>query len=286
MSERVARSREQIARGRRPAVVARVMQVNRSGLYRSPKRRGRPRRGPAVGPVDRTIVAVARENPTDGTRMVAALASRALGRQVNRKRAQRVMREQRLLQRHRPLRRRRRPGYFRVERPDQLWHMDMTAVWVAEHGWCYLNAIVDCCTREIPAWGLELRCRSEEAVAVVEAGVARHGIEPGQLTLGTDNGSAYTSRGFRAHLKDLGIAHRRGGYRDPESQAFIESWFSKLKERCVWREEFETLDQARAAIGAYVERYHKRPHSSLNYTTPLEVRQTWEDGRALVKQAA
>ena len=286
MSERVARSREQIARGRRPAVVARVMQVNRSGLYRSPKRRGRPRRGPAVGPVDRTIVAVARENPTDGTRMVAALASRALGRQVNRKRAQRVMREQRLLQRHRPLRRRRRPGYFRVERPDQLWHMDMTAVWVAEHGWCYLNAAIDCCTREIPAWAIDLRCRKQEALAVVERGVAASRIEPGQLTLGTDNGSAYTSRGFRAHLKDLGIAHRRGGYRDPESQAFIESWFSKLKERCVWREEFETLDQARAAIGAYVERYHKRPHSSLNYTTPLEVRQTWEDGRALVKQAA
>jgi putative transposase len=262
------------------------MQVNRTGLYRTPKRRGRPRRGPAVGPVDRAIVAVARENPTDGTRMVAAFASRELGRQVNRKRAQRVMREQRLLQRHRPTGRRRRPGYFRVERPDQLWHMDMTSVWVAEHGWCYLNAIVDCCTREIPAWSLELRCRSEEALAVVAAGVARHGVERDQLVLGTDNGSAYTSRGFRAHLKDLGIVHRRGGYRDPESQAFIESWFSKLKERCIWGEEFETLDDARRAIGAYVERYHHRPHSSLNYRTPLEVRQTWDDGRALVKQAA
>src|SRR5690349_15104891 len=34
-------------------------------------------------------------------------------------------------------------------------------------------------------------------------------------------------------LSSLGVAHRRGGYRDPESQAFIESWFSKLKERCV-----------------------------------------------------
>ncbi len=286
MSERVARSREQIAKGRRPAVVARVLQVNRTGLYRVPKRRGRPRHGPAIGAVDRAIVAVARENPTDGTRMVAALASRELGRQINRKRAQRVMREQRLVQRHRPLRRRRRPGYFRVERPDQLWHMDMTSVWVAEHGWCYLNAIVDCCTREIPAWSLELRCRSEEAIAVVDAGAARHGIEQGQLVLGSDNGSAFTSRGFRAHLKDLGIVHRRGGYRDPESQAFIESWFSKIKERCVWREEFETLDQARQAVGGYVDRYHHRPHSSLNYRTPLEVRQTWEDGRALVKQAA
>jgi putative transposase len=286
VSERVARSRELIAKGRRPAVVARVMQVNRSGLYRAPRRRPPRTRRPPIDPVDRAIVEVARQNPTDGTRMVAALASRELGRQVNRKRAQRVMREQCLLQRHRPLRRRRRPGFFRVERPAQLWHMDMTSVWVAEHGWCYLNAAIDCCTREIPAWGLDLRCRAEEALAVVDRAVAERAIGPDTLTLGSDNGTAFTSRSFRAHLKELGIVHRRGGYRDPESQAFIESWFSKLKERLVWRTEFETLDQARAEIGAYVERYHHRPHSGLNYRTPIEVRQTWEDGRALVKQAA
>lgn len=31
------------------------------------------------------------------------------------------MRSERLLQRHRPLHRRKRPGFFRVERPDRLW---------------------------------------------------------------------------------------------------------------------------------------------------------------------
>jgi hypothetical protein len=103
--------------------------------------------------------------------MVAALASRELGRQVNRKRAQRVMRMERLLQRHRPLRRRRRPGFFQVERPDQLWHLDMTSVWVAEHGWTYLNAAIDCCTREIVGWNLELRCRTEEAITLVDQAV-------------------------------------------------------------------------------------------------------------------
>jgi putative transposase len=95
---RAARSRELIAKGRRPAVVARgVLQVNRNGLYRTPKRPPKTVRRPLTDPVDRTIVNVARVNPTDGTRMVAALASRELGRQVNRKRAQPVMREQRLL---------------------------------------------------------------------------------------------------------------------------------------------------------------------------------------------
>ena len=224
------------------------MQVSRQAIYRKPKRRTDPGPRPVSGTVDKAIVAVAKDNPTDGTRMVAALTSREIGRRVSRKRAQRVMRQGRLLQRHRPSGRRRRPGYFRVERPDQLWHLDMTSIWVAEHGWCYLNAAIDCCTREITGWSLELRCRAHESIALIERAVVDQGIVAGQLVLGTDNGSAFTARRFKAVLSGLGIAHRRGGYRDPESQAFIESWFGKLKERCIWREEFETLDQAREAI--------------------------------------
>lgn len=277
MSERVARSRELVARGRRPAVVARVMRISRQAIYRVPRRRTDPGPRAVSGRVDEAIVAVARDNPTDGTRMVAALTSRRVGEPVNRKRAQRVMRQQKLLQRHRPLHRRRRPGHFRVERPDQLWHMDMSAIWTAEHGWCYLNAIIDCCTREIPAWALDVRCRRQEALAVVEAAIAPHVAEDRRLVLGTDNGTAYTSRGFRARLAELGITHRRGGYRDPESQAFIESWFSKLKEREVWRNDYETLADARAGVERYVNRYHHRPHQFLGYRTPKEVRQTWDD---------
>src|SRR5207248_4064820 len=135
-------------------------------------------------------------------------------------------------------------------------------------------------------WSLELRCRTQEAITLVDVAVVSRGIAPGELTLGTDNGSAFTSRAFRARLGELGVAHRRGGYRDPESQAFIESWFGKLKERLVWRSEFETLDQARREIAAYIDSYHERPHSGLRYRTPAEVRQTWEDGQRLAKSAA
>ena len=86
---------------------------------------------------------------------------------------------------------------FKVERPGQLWHLDMTSVWVAEHGWVYLNAIIDCCTREIVGWDLSLRCRAKEAIAVIETAVREQGIQPGTLTLGTDNGSAFTARATR-----------------------------------------------------------------------------------------
>jgi putative transposase len=273
---RVARSRELVAQGRPAAVVARVAAISRQAIYRRLKRPPVGQRRP-LGEVDRKVLEVARENPTDGSRMVAALTAGEIGRGVNRKRVQRLMREHRLLQPKRTEGRRKRPGYFEVTRPNELWHMDMTSVWVAEHGWCYLNAAIDCCTREITAWALDIRCRADEAIAVVDAAVAERQITPGTLTLGTDNATAFTSRRFRARVLEHGVTHRRGGYRDPASQAFIESWFSKLKLRCVWREEFETLDEARAKIGAYVTHYHHRPHSGLGYQTPAQVAATWND---------
>src|SRR5262249_6919136 len=153
----------------------------------------------------------------------------------------------------------------------------LTSIWVAERGWTYLMAIIDCCTREIVAWQLELRYRADEAIALVERAAALYAIQEGGLTLGSDNGSAFTARRFRGRLAELGIRHRRGGYRDPESQAFIESWFGKLKEREVWLNEYETLDDARRGIGGYVDRYHHRAHSGLDYRTPDEVHRTWED---------
>jgi putative transposase len=284
--QRVARSRDLVAEGHSPSVVARVALISRQALYRTPTPRRLPQRRSPVDAVERAIVEEALANQTDGYRMICAFVRQRLGVAVNRKRVLRVLRERKLIQRRRPLERRKRPGFFRVERPRQLWQLDMTSVWVAEHGWTYLMAIIDCCTREIVAWHLELRCRADEAIALIERAALVHAIEPGELTLGSDNGSAFTARRFKATLAELGIRHRRGGYRDPESQAFIESWFGKLKEREVWLNEYETLDQARRGIGGYLDRYHHRPHSGLDYRTPTAVRRTWEDQQGLQKLAA
>jgi putative transposase len=285
---RVAYARELVAGGHRPAVVARILRISRQAVYRVPRPRKPPdaARRALVDDVERAIVEVAERNPTDGYRIVTAWVTRKLGRAVNRKRVLRVMRERKLIQRRTHEPHRRRPGFFQVERPGQLWHLDMTSVWVAEHGWVYLNAIIDCCTREIVGWELSLRCRAVEAIAVIETALREQAILPGTLTLGTDNGSAFTARATRLVISGLGVRHRRGGYRDPESQAFIESWFRYLKERCVWRHEFETLDQAREVIAAYIDHYHDRPHSRLDYRTPAEVRKTWDDAQGALQNTA
>jgi transposase InsO family protein len=80
----------------------------------------------------------------------------------------------------------------------------MTSVCVAEHAWVYLNAIIDPLTREIVGWELSVRWRATEAIAVIQTAVRDQGIGPGQLTLGTDNGSALTAR--RLGLRSPGSA--------------------------------------------------------------------------------
>jgi hypothetical protein len=87
---RVARSRELVARGFAAATVARVMQISRQALYRTPTPRRPPQRRPPADPVEAAIVAEALANQTDGYRMVTAFVRQRLGVAVNRKRVLRV----------------------------------------------------------------------------------------------------------------------------------------------------------------------------------------------------
>ena len=82
MTQRVAQARRLAAEGYSPAVVARVAAISRQAIYRPVSRRP-VSAGPGRGrPGDDAIVEIARANPTDGTRMVAAIASRELGEAV------------------------------------------------------------------------------------------------------------------------------------------------------------------------------------------------------------
>jgi putative transposase len=276
---RVTRSRDLVAEGYRPSAVARVAQISRQAIYRVP----RPRRvppspsWPPADEIEAAIVVEAEANPTDGYRLVTAWVRRRLGRAVNRKRVLRVMRERRLIQRRRPSGRRRRPGVLprRAPRPALAPGYDLGVGGRARLG---------------------LPDGRDRLLHARDRRLARGGPLPRQGSDRPDRARRHRTRhrardtdardrqwlgvhGARVYgvLATLGIVHRRGGYRDPESQAFIESWFGKLKERCVWRHEFETLDQAREAIGTYVIHYHHRPHSRLAYRMPLEVAATWND---------
>jgi putative transposase len=54
--------------------------------------------------------------------------------------------------------------------------------------------------------------------------------------------------------------------------AVIESWHPTLKVECVYRQHYQTRDEARWSIFAYIETFYntRRRHSSLGYKSPEE----------------
>lgn len=80
MSQRVTHARQLVAEGHSPSVVARVMQISRQAIYRTPKPRRSPQRRPASCEVERAIVEEAEKHPTDGYRLVREWVCRRLGR--------------------------------------------------------------------------------------------------------------------------------------------------------------------------------------------------------------
>jgi putative transposase len=268
-----SQARELVAQGYTATLVAATLLISRSSLYYQKK----PRGSRADRRYDEQIVLACGEKLAYGYRRVAWWLRRKEGLVVNRKRVLRVMRERGLLVRSRRLRARRRKEWGRVEasRPNQIWQSDMTKIWAGPAvGWAYLVSVIDCCTREIVAWNLSRRCRTEEALAAVEQAVLERlpqGSRNAGLTLTTDNGTQFTSFRFLETLARLGITHRRTAYHHPEGNSYIERFHRSLKEEEVWTAEYRTLEEARRGISRWIEEYnHDRPHRGVQNRTPHE----------------
>ena len=73
--------------------------------------------------------------------------------------------------------------------------------------------------------------------------------------------------GLRAHVKS-----RQGQFitpHTPEQNGMVERVIRTLKEQCVHRHRFETLQHATRVIGDWITFYnHRRPHHALAMKTP------------------
>ena len=94
------------------------------------------------------------------------------------------------------------------------------------------------------------------------------------LGLRHDWGSQYRARQFQAEIKWLGIRSTPAYVGEPECNGVAERFIRTLKEECIYLYDFETLEEARAVIGAFVERYNNgwllQRHG---YITPARARE-------------
>lgn len=90
----------------------------------------------------------------------------------------------------------------------------------------------------------------------------------------SDNGAEFTARAVMCWLRDkhVGSSFIRPG--SPWQNGIVESFNGKLRDECLNREWFTSVQEARLVIEQWRIFYnHQRPHSSLTYRSPATIRQ-------------
>jgi putative transposase len=157
---------------------------------------------------------------------------------------------------------------LRVERPNQVWAMDLTYIPMAR-GFVYLAAVVDWFSRRVLAWRLSITMAVDFCLDAVEEALAKHG--PPEI-FNTDQGSQFTSTDFTGLLQNNAIAISMDGKGSWRDNVFVERIWRSVKYEEVYLRAYESVSDARASIGRYLDFYNgKRPHSSLDRQTPDQV---------------
>jgi putative transposase len=248
---------------------AKLLKLSRSSVYYRPR---------PVSPADlaimRRIDELHLEYPFAGSRMLRDLL-RGEGIQTGRQRVARMMKRMGIEALYRrpntskpALGHRIYPYLLRglaVTRVNQVWAMDITYIPMAR-GFVYLAAVVDWFSRRVLSWRVSITMEVEFCLEAVEEAFARHGKPE---IFNTDQGSQFTSQDFTGLLLGNAIAismDGRGAWRD---NVFVERLWRSVKYEEVYLRAYDSVGEARAALGRYLDFYNrKRPHSSLDARTP------------------
>lgn len=216
----------------------------------------------------------------EGYRKVHARLRHA-GVPANKDRVLRVMREHGLLS---PTRvgRSRGPqvhdGTIVTELPDQMWGTDATTVLTLDEGNAWVFFTIDHCTGECLGIHASARGTRREAIEPLHQAVKAafggyaQGVARG-LLLRHDHGSQFVSREFQQELVFLGIESSPSFVRSPEGNGVAERFVRTLKEQLLWLHHYRTVEELRAALLTFRDRYNQAWLVARHgYRTPEQVR--------------
>lgn len=234
----------------------------------------------ATTTIEKEIQQISLHRPTYGTRRMAAMLTRVLGRPINRKRVQRIFRKMGYItpsKKKREILRSKVPN-VKADRPNQIWEADLTYIHCGIDGWGYLFNMFDVFTREWVGYCFDLSAVKENAIIAIENSLVTHrDIVPENMIIRTDNGSQYTSKAFRKSIAVLGLKLEHIYYNTPEQNGHIESFHKTLKKEYVWSNDFQNYQEAESTIKyAFTDYNQNRIHSALRYLTPYEFISKWK----------
>ena len=152
-----------------------------------------------------------------------------------------------------------------ITRPNQVWAMDITYIPMAR-GFVYLAVVLDWFSRRVLSWRVSITMEAAFCVETLQDALARHGKPD---IVNTDQGSQFTGAAFTGVLANNGIAismDGKGAWRD---NVFVERLWRSVKYEEVYLRAYDSVSEARASIGRYLDFYNqRRPHSSLDGMTP------------------
>lgn len=290
MSHTVSPSRQ------KPYGVARVVEIwslARSSFYAARHRQQHPREPQKRGPKvlsDQELVAEIRQMldapvfTGEGYRKIWARL-RHKGVRTSKDRVLRLLREQQWLSPARQpqlVRSHPHEGTIVTEAPNQMWGTDATATFTDGEGTVTVFAAIDHCTAECVGIHAVKKATRFEALEPIRQGVKEYwgGFSAGcaaGLRLRHDHGSVYMSDHFQAEIQFLGMEPSPAFVRQPEGNGCIERFFRTLKEQLLWLHRFRDLDELRAALAEFRDRYnHHWILERLHYRTPAQARRDFQ----------
>lgn len=157
--------------------------------------------------------------------------------------------------------------------PNELWSWDITKLpGPAKWTWFSLYLVLDVFSRFIVAWAVATRESAAIAKALFSDAARDQGIQPGQLHIHADGGSAMKAKSLALLFADLAISKSHSRPHVSNDNPFSEAHFKTLKYRPEFPEFFPSIEAARAFMPDLVHWYnHEHRHSGLAFLTPADV---------------